>query len=462
MFIQQLYTNCLAQAAYYIEDSGEAVIIDPLRDVDQYIDLLDSTKTKLKYIFETHFHADFVSGHLDLAKRTGATIVFGPDAKPEYEAYVAKDGEKFKVGNCTIELLHTPGHTIESSCFLLYDEKNVPHAIFSGDTVFVGDVGRPDLLSGNLSKEVLAGMLYESIQRKIIPLNDDIVLYPGHGAGSACGRNLSKDTYSTIGAQKKFNYALQPMSKEKFINAVTIDQPLPPAYFFSDAAINKKGYTPIENILHNEMHLLHAADLKEEIDKGVLVLDVRAPEVFATKHVKSSFNIGLDGTFAIWAGTILPVNTKLILICPFHKAHETITRLARVGFENIVGYWDRDIEELEHIGVPMQSITTIDPHPLEVKMESDKLNLIDVRNIGEFEKEHLRNSKVYPLNNITKWINELNKNEKYYLVCAGGYRSMIAASYLQKNGFNNIVNVNGGMALLRAAMPQLIEVTELI
>lgn len=460
MYIQQLYTNCLAQAAYYIEDNGEAAIIDPLRDVEQYINLLDSNKTSLKYIFETHFHADFVSGHIDLSKQTGAHIVFGPNAKPEYMAHIAADGEKFRIGNCTIELLHTPGHTVESSCFLLYDENNLPHALFTGDTVFVGDVGRPDLLSGNLSKEVLAEMLYESIHTKIMPLRDDLILYPGHGAGSACGKNLGKETFSTIGEQKQKNYALQPMSKQEFVKAVIADQPLPPAYFFKDAAINKKGYEPIDKILHKELHLLQPSDMLNAVNSNVTILDVRTADYFADKHIKKAINIGLDGTYAIWAGTILPVQTKLIIVCPFHKASEAITRLARVGFENIMGYWDRDLDELEEAGIKMEQIKRVDPIQLHEVFSSNEGVLLDVRNTAEFDKMHIKDAVSNPLNCIQEWVGTLDLHKSYFLICAGGYRSMIAASIMQQNGIKNVINVNGGMTLAKSVIPELVVETQ--
>lgn len=460
MHIQQLYTTCLAHAAYYIESNGEAAIIDPLRDIDQYMQILKERNAKLKFIFETHFHADFVSGHLDLARQTGATIVFGPDATPGYTAYVSKNHEFLPLGNCKIEVLHTPGHTIESSCFLFYDEKDNPYALFSGDTVFVGDVGRPDLLSGNLPKETLASMLYDSLQKEILSLRDDIILYPGHGAGSPCGRNLGKETYSTLGTQKKFNYALQPMSREEFIHAVTADQPLPPKYFFSDAVINKKGYDSIDDILKKEIRLLSSKEVADEIKKGVFILDVRTPKDFAKYFVEGSMNIGLDGTYAIWAGTLIPVTTRMILISPPGKAAEAITRLSRVGFENIIGYWDKAPDELYETVVDFDHIPCVEPENLNKEMKNNPGVLIDVRNISEFRDVHIKDSHNLPLNTLQDHLSALHKNTKYYLVCAGGYRSMIAASILAANGFQNIVNVNGGMARVKETAKDLVAHTE--
>lgn len=456
MYIQQLYTTCLAQAAYYIESNGEAAIIDPLRDIDQYLQILKERNAKLKFIFETHFHADFVSGHLDLARKTGATIVFGPKASPVYTAYVTKNHEFLPLGNCKVEILHTPGHTIESSCFLVYNEDKNPYALFSGDTIFVGDVGRPDLLSGNLPKEELASMLYDSIQKEILPLRNDILLYPGHGAGSPCGRNLGKETFSTLGAQKKFNYALQKMTREEFIHAVISDQPLPPKYFFSDAVINKTGYESIDGILQKEIHLLKPEKITDEIKKGTLILDVRAPDDFAKYFIEGSINIGLDGTFAIWAGTILPVTTRIILISPDGKAREAITRLARVGFENIVGYWDKSPDALYETLIDFDHIPCVDPANLEEEMKNNPGIILDVRNVNEFRDAHIKGSHNLPLNTLMDHYTALHQNIRYYLVCAGGYRSMIAASLLASKGFDEIVNVNGGMAKVKEVAKELV------
>lgn len=456
MHIQQIYTSCLAQAAYYIESNGEAAIIDPLRDIDQYLQILKERNAKLKFIFETHFHADFVSGHLDLARQTGATIVFGPDAVPGYTAYVSKNHEFLPLGKCSIEVLHTPGHTLESSCFLFYDEEKNPHALFSGDTVFVGDVGRPDLLSGNLPKEELASMLYDSLKKEIMPLRDDIILYPGHGAGSPCGRNLGKETFSTLGTQKKFNYALQKMSREEFVHAVTSDQPLPPKYFFSDAVINKTGYESINDILKKEIRKVSFAEISEEIRSGTTILDVRTPQEFAKFNIEGSINIGLDGTYAIWAGTLLPVTTRIILISPKRKAEEAITRLSRVGFEDIIGYWDEGLDEMYGVVIDFHQVSCIEPDKLKTEIGKNLGEIIDVRNISEFRDAHIKGSHNLPLNTIMENYASLDKTKNYYIVCAGGYRSMIACSILTSKGFVNLTNVNGGMARVKEPAKELV------
>ncbi|MFM2225413.1 MAG: hypothetical protein RJA07_1615 [Bacteroidota bacterium] len=445
MFIQQLYTNCLAQAAYYIESNGEAAIIDPLRDTADYITLLKSRNAKLKYIFETHFHADFVSGHLDLAKQTGAQIIFGPDAKPNYEARICRDNEKLLLGDCVLQVLHTPGHTIESICVLLFDEQHKSHSLFSGDTLFVGDVGRPDLLSGNLSKEVLASMLYDSIQQKIIPLKDEVIVYPGHGAGSPCGKNLGKETSSTIGIQKKLNYALQPMTKEKFIEIVTENQPTAPAYFFKDASINKNGYESFETVLEKEMKDLSAEQVAEYIRKGAVVLDVRSNNDFANAHIKGSINIALNGTFAIYTGSIISLTQPIVLVCDMAKEREPLTRLARVGFENVVGYWDDDVHFLISHGIEISKIKTIAVDELNEVLSNEEIVVLDVRLKNEFDVQHLKNAINIPLNELQDRIAELNSKDELLIYCAGGYRSMIAASVLEKNHFKKLINLNGGI-----------------
>ena len=461
MFIQQLYTNCLAQAAYYIESNGEAAIIDPLRDTDIYQKLAESRHAKIRYIFETHFHADFVSGHLDLASKTGAKIIFGPDATPKYDAYIAKDNEKFQLGSCTLEVLHTPGHTIESICVLLYDDKHVANSIFSGDTLFIGDVGRPDLLSGNLSKEVLASKLYDSIQNKILTLEDHIQVYPGHGAGSPCGRNLGKETVSTIGAQRKANYALQPMSREAFIEAVTKDQPLPPAYFFKDAVINKTGYANLEVVLEKELKSLSASEIGTLLTKGTKILDVRNGEKFAESHITGSVNIGLNGTFAIWAGTVLNLNDSYIIVCENGQEKETIVRLSRIGFENIVGYWNQDINDLKGTGIVLSNTKNLEAAELE-KVSNEKVIIVDVRNKAELENGVVRNSIHIPLNMINTEAPKLDKSAAYVIYCAGGYRSLIAASMMEGMGFRNLTNVKGGMSAIIKDCKSVVEKLELV
>ncbi len=456
MFIQQLYTNCLAQAAYYIESNGEAAIIDPLRDTADYLTLLKSRNAKLKYIFETHFHADFVSGHLDLAKQTGAQIIFGPDAKPNYEARICRDNEKLLLGDCVLQVLHTPGHTIESICVLLFDEQHKSHSLFSGDTLFVGDVGRPDLLSGNLSKEVLASMLYDSIQQKIMPLNGDVIVYPGHGAGSPCGKNLGKETSSTIGIQKKLNYALQPITKEKFIEIVTADQPAAPAYFFKDAAINKNGYESFETVLQKEMKDLSAEQVAEYIRKGAVVLDVRNNNDFANAHIKGAINIALNGTFAIYTGSIISLTQPIVLVCDMGKEKEPLTRLARVGFENVVGYWDGDVHFLISHEIEISKIKTIAVDELNEVLTNEKMVVLDVRLKNEFDVQHLKNAINIPLNELQDRIAELNPKDELLIYCAGGYRSMIAASILEKNGFKKLINLNGGINAVNKYKPEMI------
>lgn len=444
MYIQQIYTNCLAQAAYYIESNGVAAIVDPLRDVDAYINLAKSRNANIKYVLETHFHADFVSGHLDIARQTGASIVFGPSATPNYHAFVAKDNTVLHIGDCEIEVLHTPGHTLESACFLLYDENKKPYALFSGDTVFIGDVGRPDLLSGNLPAEVLAGQLFDSIQSKILPLNDDIILYPGHGAGSACGKNLSKETVSTVGEQKKTNYALQYTDRDAFVKAVVADQPIPPSYFFSDAMINKTGYEAIEAVMEKEMTDLTASELAALVKNGAMILDTRAASDFAEFHIKGALNIGLDGMFAVWAGTFLPVNTPLVIINSLSNEREPITRLLRVGFENIKGYYDGDLNKLVDQGLELSKMPCIHAKEVAKFAQQEFYQILDVRNCSELEIGQIKDSIQIPLNQLHKRFEELDKSKPTLVYCAGGYRSMIAASLLERHGFENLCNLNKG------------------
>lgn len=337
MYIRQIYTNCLAQAAYYIESEGEVMIVDPLREPEPYLELAARRNAKIKYVFETHFHADFVSGHLDIARLTDAVIVYGPDAKPNYKAFIAQDKERIKLGKIELEVLHTPGHTIESSCLLLWDEEKRPHCIFTGDTLFIGDVGRPDLMSGNLSKEELAGMLYKSLNEKIKTLHDSVIVYPGHGAGSACGKNIGKETVSSIGEQKKTNYALQNLTKDEFIDAVTKDLPTPPPYFFKDAKINISGYDSYETIIDREKKALSASEVKKQIKNGAIVIDTRTPEEFEEGFIPGSVSVGLNGDYAIWVGSLIDFSSPLILVTSEGKELESIVRLARVGYENLIG-----------------------------------------------------------------------------------------------------------------------------
>ena len=455
MIIQQIYTKCLAQASYYIESEGLAVIVDPIRDIDCYLEIASERKAKIIYVFITHFHADFVSGHLELARKTGCIIVFGPSAKPNYPALVTKDRQCLSVGKCEIKVLHTPGHTIESTCFLLYDENKKPHAVFTGDTLFVGDTGRPDLLSGNLNAKELASMLYDSIQIKIKSLPDEVIVYPGHGAGSACGKNLGKETQSTIGEQKRTNYALK-LSKEEFIAIVTTDQPLAPAYFFKDAQINMNGYESLDNILQRSLKDLSAKNFKTEMDAGAIVVDTRAAIVFGQKFVKGAINIGLDGQYAIWAGSLIDFNHPLVLIANEGDEKESLVRLARIGYENIRGYLKGGIDAWEIANGETDSIKSATINELKSSSVSHLYNLLDVRKKSEVEKERLTGSFYIPLEELNNRMEELDKSKRYAIYCAGGYRSMIAASLLKKNGFEHILNIEGGINQVKNTSPELI------
>lgn len=449
MIIKQLYTNCLAEAAYYIESDGEAAIIDPLRETDPYLELIKEHGSKLKYVFETHFHADFVSGHIDLAAKTGASIVYGPQATTSYEIVNAKDGEVFKLGKVSIKALHTPGHTLESTCYLLMDENGKENALFSGDTLFVGDVGRPDLLDGFMSKEELAGMMYDSLNNKIKKLADDVILYPAHGSGSSCGKNIGKETWSTIGAQKATNYALQEMTKEAFIAKVTAGLTPPPKYFFEDARINKQGYENIDQVMTNNSKALSVNDFKNALKDGALILDTRHQDNFEKGFIKGSINIGLDGTFAVWVGTLININQPLVLVCDNGKEHETILRLARVGYEKVVGYLDGGINNWIASGNAVDTIKSIEPNELAAHAGKDTETILDVRRIGEVEAGHVQGSSNICLSGLPANLNLLDKAEPYYVHCAGGYRSMIAASIMKANGFENVINVHGGWSKIK-------------
>lgn len=446
MYIQQLYTSCLAQAAYYIESDGVAAIVDPLRDVSTYINLANSRNARIRYVLETHFHADFVSGHLDIARQTGASIVFGPLANPNYHAFTATDGDVLNLGNCSIKVLHTPGHTIESCCFLLMDEEGKPHALFSGDTLFIGDVGRPDLMSGNLSAEVLAGQLFDSLQNKIMPLDDNILLYPGHGAGSPCGKNLSTETLSTLGSQKRTNYALQYIHKADFITAVTTDQPVPPPYFFSDAMINKTGYKPVTEVLQKEMKDLSAQNFADLFAKGAKIIDTRSASDFANCHIKGSVHIGLEGMFALWAGTLFEVKEPLLLINSLSNEREPVVRLMRVGFENILGYYDEDLTHLANKGLETASFHNLKAQEVASFTNKEVYQVLDVRTPGEFEQGAMDNKHLQhiPLNELKNRIGELDPEIPVLVYCAGGYRSLIAACLLEQKGFKEIYNLEKG------------------
>jgi len=445
MYIKQLYTNCLSQAAYYIESDGEALVIDPLREPEPYLELAKERNAEIKYVFETHFHADFVSGHLDLSDKTGAVIVYGPGAKPAYQALIAFDGEKFNLGKIKIKVLHTPGHTIESVCFLLYNELNEPYCIFTGDTLFVGDVGRPDLLSGNLSKEVLAGMLYDSLNSKIKTLPDHVIVYPGHGAGSACGKNIGKETVSTIGEQKQNNYALKDISREIFIKNVTEGLAAPPPYFFKDAHININGYDKYEKLMRRETRAFSIAEFKNEVAKGAIILDTRLAEEFGNGFIAGSVNIGLNGDFAVWAGTLLEFNKALVIIATPGKEKESITRLARIGYDNVKGFLQGGIDTWKNAELELDNILSIEYSQLDLFTSGKNFIFLDVRRPGENECLKLENSLRIPLNTLGELANGLDKARPYLLYCAGGYRSMIAVSILKRAGIKEVLNLKGGI-----------------
>ena len=449
MRVEQLYTSCLAEAAYYIESNGEAAIIDPIRETDPYIEKLKSTGAKLKYVFETHFHADFVSGHIDLAKKTGAKIIFGPLAETNYEVQNAKDGELFSIGKIKIKVLHTPGHTPESSCYLLLDDNGKEYCIFTGDTLFIGDVGRPDLLDGKITKEELASHLYDSLNKKIKTLPDTVIVYPAHGAGSACGKNIAKETSATLGHQKKFNYALQQMNREEFINLVTDGLTTPPQYFFKDAMINKNGYDSIEEVMKRNTKPLSPDEAKKEILNGVLVLDTRIPDSFEKGFIKGSMNIGLNGMYAVWIGTLIDINQPLVFVTEEGKEHESILRAARVGYENVKGFLKGGINAWINAGNPVDKVQSITPHEFAEKITpiaigAGKENILDVRRPAEFETAHVKNAEPFELASLQKNLTSLDKKKNYLIHCAGGYRSMIASSILKANGFENVMNVYGG------------------
>ncbi|WP_340076617.1 MBL fold metallo-hydrolase [Leptobacterium sp. I13] len=458
MKIEQIYTGCLAQGAYYIESGGEAAIIDPLRETQPYIDKAKAENAHIKYVFETHFHADFVSGHVDLAKKTGATIVYGPGASTSYEIYTAKDGEEFALGNIKIKVLHTPGHTLESTTYLLIDEKGKKHAIFTGDTLFLGDVGRPDLaIKSDLTKEDLAGMLYDSLRNKIMPLADDIIVYPAHGAGSACGKNLSKETQDTLGNQKKTNYALRAdMTKEEFVKEVLEGILPPPQYFAKNALMNKEGYAEFDTVLQKGNIPLDAEEFEALANhEGALVLDVRTQQDYVTAHIPNSIFIGLNGSFAPWVGALITdLKQPILLVVPEGKSEEAVTRLSRVGYDNTLGYLEGGINAWVKAGKETDTLTSI-PADVFEKEYKEGMNVLDVRKPGEYESEHLENAVSFPLDFINEHMNELNKDKKYYIHCAGGYRSVIAASILKARGFMNLVDIAGGYgALKKTAFPR--------
>ncbi len=460
MQIEQIYTGCLAQGAYYITSNGEAAIIDPLREIQPYLDRIQRDGVKLKYIFETHFHADFVSGHLDLSKETGAPIVYGPTAKPEFEAIEAKDNQVFTIGDIKIKALHTPGHTMESTTFLLLDEQGKETAIFSGDTLFIGDVGRPDLAqkAASMTKEQLAGLLFHSLRDKVMTLADDVIVYPAHGAGSACGKNMSKETVSTIGDQKMNNYALRAnMTEAEFIKEVTDGLLPPPAYFGMNVAMNKKGYTSFENVLDLGMKALSVTEFETVAEeRNALLLDTRNNDDFAKGFIPQSINIGINGDFAPWVGALIgDVKQPIILITEVGKEEETVTRLSRVGFDNLLGHLDGGFDAWKKAQKEIDTVNRITAEQFDTAFKIDESKIIDIRKESEYSAEHVAEAYSKPLANINDWIKEIDPTKHFFMHCAGGYRSMIAASILQARGFRNFSEIQGGFnAIAQTAVPR--------
>tara|TARA_X000000950_G_scaffold252469_1_gene314595 strand:+ start:620 stop:2029 length:1410 start_codon:yes stop_codon:yes gene_type:complete len=454
MKIEQIYTGCLSQGAYYIESNGEAAIIDPLREVAPYIEKAEKNNATIKYIFETHFHADFVSGHVTLAKETGATIVYGPQAKTGFDALIAKDQQEFKIGAISLTVLHTPGHTMESTTYLLRDANNKDIAIFSGDTLFLGDVGRPDLAqkAANLTQEDLAGILYESLRKKIMPLADDVLVYPAHGAGSACGKNLSKETVGTLGEQKKTNYALRAdMTKEDFIKEVTDGLLPPPQYFPLNVKMNKEGYEDIQTVLESGTKPLSAEAFEVAANEtAAIVLDVRHQDDFAKGHIPQSIFIGIDGGFAPWVGAMVGnVAQPILLVTPEGREEETVTRLARVGFDNTLGFLKGGIEAWKNADKQVDVVEGIDADELKNIIEKNKIEIFDVRKPGEYLSEHITEADNTPLDFINDHMSEFPSNKPFYIHCAGGYRSIIAASILKSRGIHNLIDVKGGFGKIK-------------
>ncbi len=452
MYVKQIYTGCLSEAAYFIESNGKAAIIDPLRDTKAYLDLAIERNAAIKYIFETHFHADFISGHLDLSKQTNAPIVYGPDTSANFPFHLSKDGETFSLGNVTIEVIHTPGHTLESTCYLLRDENKKPYCLFTGDTLFVGDVGRPDLSSGEMSKEELASIMYDTIQNKILPLADDIIVYPAHGAGSSCGKNLGSEKFSTIGEQKKTNYALQPQTKTEFIKAVTEGLEAPPGYFSINAKINKEGYDSLEEVKKQALIPLSVMAFKNKIEEDVIVLDTRNASGFTECFIPGSIFIGLEGRFAEWAGSLLPFHQRMILVTENGKEEETIVRLARVGFDKVEGYLKGSFEAWKKAGEDFDLIIDIETDEMAIDVKHDtKVTVVDVRTEAEFADGHVKNATNIPLAEMTDvaQIANFEDDQHLYVHCGSGYRSVIACSLLKRQGYHNLRNILGGWGKIK-------------
>jgi hydroxyacylglutathione hydrolase len=453
MNVEQIYTGCLAQGAYYIESKGEVAIIDPLREVKPYLDKAEKENAKIKYVFETHFHADFVSGHVDLSKASGAPIVFGPNANPTFEATIAEDGQIFPLGDVKIKVLHTPGHTMESTCYLLIDENGKEHSIFTGDTLFIGDVGRPDLAqkAASMTQEQLAGILFESLRQKVMTLPDEVTVYPGHGAGSACGKNMSKETVSTIGDQKKFNYALRAdMTKEEFVKEVTDGLAPPPAYFPMNVRLNKQGYESIDTVLERGVRALSPEEFEAAANETeALILDTRAPQDFAKGFIPNAINIGLDGQFAPWVGALIPEGQTLLLVTPEGREEETVTRLARVGFDNTIGYLNNGFESWKAENREVDTVNSITAEDFAKQWKEEGHPVFDVRREGEYQAEHVENAVLTPLDFLNDHLQEFPKNKPFFIHCAGGYRSMIAASILKARGWDNLIDVAGGFGAIK-------------
>ncbi len=461
MKIEQIYTGCLAEAAYYIESEGEAAIIDPLRESAPYLEKAKQRGATIKYIFETHFHADFVSGHVDLAQKTGAQIVFGPQADTEYASYQAQDGELLTLGKLRIRVLHTPGHTPESTCYLLLDEEEQAQAIFTGDTLFIGDVGRPDLaIRSDLSKEDLAGMLYDSLRSKIMPLPDSVTVYPAHGAGSACGKNMSKETYSSLGHQKVTNYALRAdMKKEEFIQEVLEGILPPPQYFAKNALMNKQGYADFDTVLSKGKRPLSVAALEAAADSGALVLDVRPAADFVQGHIPNSIFIGLDGSFAPWVGALIKdLHQAIVLVAPKEREEEAITRLSRVGYDHTIGFLEGGFAAWSSAGKATEELRSITAMALEeIQRQDGNIRILDARKPGEFARQHLSGATNLPLDFINERMDDIHADATYYIHCAGGYRSVIMASILQSRGFKHLVDVQGGFNAIKGTQIALSE-----
>lgn len=455
MKIEQIYTGCLAQGAYYIQSNGEAAIIDPLREVQPYLDKAEKDGAKIKYVLETHFHADFVSGHLDLAKKSGATIVYGPTAKPGFEAHIAEDGEILELGNLKIKVIHTPGHTMESTCFLVSDETGKELGLFTGDTLFIGDVGRPDLaqkVAAELTQEKLASHLYDSLHNKILPLSDDLIVYPAHGAGSACGKNMSKETTDTLGNQKKSNYALQPMSREEFIEKVLDGLMPPPAYFPENVLMNIQGYESIDNVLEKGLQALSPDAFETAANEtDALVLDTRGAQSFAKGFIPNSINIGIDGSFAPWVGAMIPdIKHNILIVADEGREEEVVRRLARVGYDYAIGFLKGGFESWKNSGKEVDRVESISVDEFAKRMENNAdLKVLDVRKKSEHFSEHIIGSENTPLDYINEHLTEIQKDETYHVHCAGGYRSMIFISILKARGYENLIDVQGGFTAIK-------------